>query len=346
MRIHILDGPALVHRAYHALPARSNAAGQPTNAVIGFARSLRKLFRDLTPTHFGVAFDDTNEEGCVRNDLYPDYKANRPTPPDDLVAQFETVRRLLDVYRIPVFSVPRFEADDVIATLAAKAVERGHQLEILSADKDLFQLVGGDVRMWHLTRARLYDARLVEEDFGVSPGQVRDVLALMGDSSDNVPGVPGIGAKGACRLIVERGSLDALLKRITAVAKKSHRNSLREHREDAVLSQQLVTLYDDLPIALDLDALQVTEPEPADVARLFRELDIAPHETLSYAWPNHRQHVEVHIPQSDRSDRWMDVRYCRYPTDGYPRGFYVRTAGDGYQRLSNVRGWRSARTAA
>ena len=208
-RLFLIDGYSNIFRAFYAIRNLSNSRGQPTNAVYGFVTMLRKLLRDENPELIGVALDVSGK--TVRSERYEDYKANRAPMPDDLRAQMPWVRQAIEAYRIPILEEPNYEADDVLGTLADKAAAAGYDVVLVSADKDLMQLVGPHVSLYHTGREKLYDEAGVAEDFGVPPAQVVDVLALMGDAVDNVPGVPGIGDKGAKALIAEFGSLEALL---------------------------------------------------------------------------------------------------------------------------------------
>lgn len=270
-RIFLIDGYSNVFRAFYAIRNLSNSKGEPTNAVFGFIQILRKLLRDEQPEYLGIAFDVSSD--TVRKEKYEDYKANRKPMPDDLRPQIPWIRKLVEAYRIPILEMPKYEADDVLGTLAHKARAAGFELVLVSPDKDLMQLVGDGVFMQHTGRDKLYDAAKVEEDFGVPPHQVVDVLALMGDASDNVPGVPGIGEKGAKKLIQEHGTLEALLDQAESVKRKSYREGLQEHREQALLSKELVTIHTDLPVELDPEALRLEEPDYQSLQEICWQLD-------------------------------------------------------------------------
>ncbi|MEM6453896.1 MAG: DNA polymerase I [Acidobacteriota bacterium] len=267
----LIDGYANIFRAFYAIRNLTDARGAPTNAVFGFLQMLRKLLRDHNPSHLGVALDTSGP--TVRSAQYADYKANRKPMPDELRAQIPHIRSLLEAYRIPMLELPTYEADDVLGTLAAKGRDAGYDVVLVSPDKDLMQLVDAHVHQLHPTRDKRYDPAGVEEDFGVPPGQVIDVLALMGDASDNVPGVPGIGEKGAKTLIRQHGSLDALLDAAPEVKRKSYREGLIEHREQAILSRDLVTIHTDLDVDFDADALRYEGPDPEMLRTLCVELD-------------------------------------------------------------------------
>jgi DNA polymerase-1 len=270
-RLFLIDGYSNIFRAFYAIRNLSNSRGEPTNAVYGFVNMLRKLLREERPDHVGVALDVSRR--TVRTAKFEDYKANRKPMPEDLRPQVPKIREVLEAYRIPVLEMEDYEADDVLGTLACKAADDGYDVVLVSADKDLMQLVGPHVRLYHTGREKLYDAKGVEEDFGLPPEKVVDVLALMGDSVDNVPGVPGIGEKGAKGLIAEYGSLEELLARAGEVSRKSYREGLQEHAGQARLSRELVTIHCDLPVAFEPDRL-VLEPADNDaLRRLFTELE-------------------------------------------------------------------------
>ncbi|HEY0780910.1 MAG TPA: 5'-3' exonuclease H3TH domain-containing protein, partial [Thermoanaerobaculia bacterium] len=192
-RLFLIDGYSNIFRAFYAIRNLSNSRGEPTNAVFGFVQILRKLLRDENPDLVGVALDVSKD--TVRSERYEEYKANRAPMPEDLASQIPYIRRVLEAFRIPALELHRYEADDVLGTLSCKAADAGYHVILVSADKDLMQLVEPRVSLYHTGRNKLYGPQEVEEDFGVPPSKVADVLALMGDAVDNVPGVPGIGEK-------------------------------------------------------------------------------------------------------------------------------------------------------
>src|SRR5688572_4969761 len=242
--VYLIDGSAQLHRAYFAIKGLSTTRGLPTNAVYGFTTMLRKLYQDEDPEYVGTSFDLPGP--TFRHQEYTEYKAHRRRMEDDLSVQLPYVRRVCEIFGLPEVAAPGFEADDVIATLARQAVEGGRKVVVVSGDKDLLQLVTDDVLVLSPGRegapSILYDARGVEERFGVPPARVVDVLALVGDAVDNVPGVPGIGDKGARDLVREFGSLESVLENADKVKRNAYREGLLKHREDAVLSKRLVTL--------------------------------------------------------------------------------------------------------
>ena len=255
-QLFLIDGSSQMYRAYHAFRGKglSNQEGQSTHAVYVFVTMMRKLIADHAPTSVAASFDLAGP--TFRDALVDDYKANRVAMPDDLVEQTAWVHEACEVLGVPVLTAQGYEADDVLGTLARRAVEAGYDVALVSIDKDFFQLVGDHVRVYDpRDDGQWFDAAGVKEKFGVPPGQVVDVLALVGDSSDNVAGVPGIGKKGAVDLISEHGSLEALLAHADQV-KPKQREALTTYRAEALRSQTLVTIRTDVPLDVDLETLR------------------------------------------------------------------------------------------
>ena len=245
--VFLVDGSSYIFRAYHALPPLNRKSdGLQVNAVLGFCNMLWKLLRDMPPdnrpTHLAIVFDKS--EITFRNKLYPDYKAHRPPAPDDLIPQFALIREAVRAFDLPCLEQGGFEADDLIATYAREAGERGATTTIVSSDKDLMQLVTDKVTMYDTMKDRRIGIAEVIEKFGVPPEKVVEVQALAGDSTDNVPGVPGIGIKTAAQLIVEYGDLETLLERACEIKQPKRREALIENAEKARISRQLVLLDD------------------------------------------------------------------------------------------------------
>ena len=263
--LHLIDGSAFIFRAYHALPPLTRKSdGLPIGAVSGFCNMLARYVdgngsggRDAA-THAAVVFDFSAR--TFRNDLYPLYKAQRPEPPEDLRPQFPLTRDATRAFNLPALELEGFEADDIIATLAREAREAGGRVTILSSDKDLMQLIGGGVEMLDPMKNRRIGPEEVVEKFGVGPERVIDVQALSGDSVDNIPGAPGIGAKTAAQLIAEFGDLDALLDRAAEIPQPKRRAAIMDNIEQIRLSRRLVTLEDRVPLPFGLDELEVRPP--------------------------------------------------------------------------------------
>jgi DNA polymerase I len=269
-KLYLVDAMSNIHRAYHAIQRLSTAAGRPTNAIYGFVTMLRKMLREHGPEYLAVAWD--GPQRTIRHEQYSDYKANRQPMADDLASQVPVIREILDAYKIPVLELPGYEADDVIGTLAKKASTMGFDVVIVTADKDMLQLVGPRVRVFHTGREKFLDEAGVREFFGVAPGQVADVLALMGDSVDNIPGVPRVGEVTAKKWIAEYGDLTTLLSRANEVKGKVG-ESLREHKEDALVSRRLIEIPTDLPIPFEPDALRCSPGDAKRLKDLFVELE-------------------------------------------------------------------------
>jgi len=270
-RLLLIDGYHTIFRAFYAIRDLTNSKGEPTNAVFGFVQMLRKLLRDEKPDLIGVAFD--LGEPTARSEKFADYKANRAPTPDALIAQIPYIRRAIEAFRIPLVELESHEADDVMGTLSRKAAAAGYDVVLVSADKDLLQLVGPGVTLFHTGRNKIYDAAAVEAEWGVPPERVPDVLALMGDAVDNVPGVPGIGEKGARQLVAEYGTVESLLERAGEIRRKAYREGLLEHRAAALLSKELATIHTDLPIELHPEALRAEPPDTEALRRLYSELE-------------------------------------------------------------------------
>jgi DNA polymerase-1 len=269
-RLFLIDGYSNIFRAFYAIRNLSNSKGEPTNAVYGFVQMLKKLLREESPELIGVALEGGR---TFRSDKFEDYKANRAPMPEDLQSQLPWIRRLLAAYRIPTLELAGYEADDVLGTLSCRAAEAGYQVVLVSADKDLMQLVEPRVSLYHTGRLKLYGPREVTEDFGVPPEKVADVLALMGDSIDNIPGVPGIGEKGAKNLIQEYGSLEDLLARAGEVTRKAYREGLEQHADQARLSKELSTIHTNLDVPFDPDALRRDPPDVEALRQVLTELE-------------------------------------------------------------------------
>ena len=249
----LIDGSGYIFRAFHALPMMMSPEGVPVNAVFGFTKMLMKLMDDLQPSHVLVLFDAGRV--TFRNDIYPEYKQNRTDPPDELVPQFSLVRDATEAMSLPVTELPGFEADDLIASYAKMAHESGTDCLIVSSDKDLMQLVRPGVTMLDpMKQRRISDAEVVEK-FGVLPNRVVDVQSLAGDSTDNVPGVPGIGIKTAAELINQFGDLDSLLAGAETIKQPKRRENLVNFAEQARISRELVRLKDDVPLDNNIASL-------------------------------------------------------------------------------------------
>src|SRR6266480_2151277 len=262
--VFLVDGSSYIFRAYHALPPLNRKTdGLQVNAVLGFCNMLWKLLRDMKPeerpTHLAVVFDKS--EKTFRTEMYADYKANRTEPPDDLRPQFPLIRAAVRAFELPCLEQIGFEADDLIATYVHQACEAGASATIVASDKDLMQLVNDCVVMYDTMKDRRIGIPEVMEKFGVPPEKVIEVQALIGDSTDNIPGVPGIGVKTAAQLITEYGNLETLLARAGEIKQEKRRQALIENAERARLSKRLVTLDDQVKLDVPIGDLAVHEPD-------------------------------------------------------------------------------------
>lgn len=272
--LYIVDGSSYIFRAFWAIRNLSTSTGFPTNAIFGFSQMITRLLRDENPEYIAVAFDAFDaDEPNFRKVLYPDYKANRSEMPEELRVQMPYFHRVVEALHIPIKEQVGVEADDVIATMTRQARARGMDVCIISADKDLMQLLDQNVRMLDTMREKTYTPAEVQERFHVAPDQVKYVLALAGDSSDNVPGVPGIGEVTGGKLIAEFGDLENLLANIDKVSGKKRKENLEEYADQARLSLELVTLRDDCEVEFDLERLRLTPPNVVELANLFNELE-------------------------------------------------------------------------
>ncbi len=295
-RIYLIDTMSFIFRAYHAMARQrpmSTKTGLPTAATYVFVNMLRKLREDFSPEYLAAVFDvagptfrDEQAEAVTtirKFDIktqtfteveYKGYKANRAAMPEDLVQQVPYIRRALEAYRIPILEVVRFEADDVIGTLARKAAEASHPVYVVSSDKDMMQLVNDKVQILNPPKDNLIcDATKVEEILGVPPERVIDVMALRGDSIDNIPGAPGIGDKGSVEIIKRFGTVEQALERAAEVEKKTYRESLQNNREAILFSKSMATIDTNVPIELDVESMRAGEPNSDDLRALFTELE-------------------------------------------------------------------------
>jgi DNA polymerase-1 len=271
-RLFLLDGVSYAYRAFYAIQRLSNAEGFPTNAVFGFVRTLRKLIDDFGPERLVAVFDPKGP--TFRSERFAAYKITRKPMPDDLVVQMPVIKELLEAMRIPVLEIGGYEADDVIGTVARRAEAAGLDVYIVSGDKDMLQLISDKVHALHVHKDNaVLGPSEVAERFGVTPEHVTDVLGLAGDSSDNVPGVAGIGEKTATALVQQFGSLEEVLAHADEVAGAKRQENLRREAETARLSKELVTIETNVPLEFDLDEATLGEPDVDKLSRLYARLD-------------------------------------------------------------------------
>ena len=276
---YLVDGSGYIFRAYYALPPLSRKSdGLPTGAVSGFSNMLFKLLEESRsdnsenkPTHFAVIFDSARKN--FRNEIYKDYKANRSETPDDLIPQFEYIRKAVQAFNLPSIEQLNYEADDLIATYTKQIINLGAKVTIISSDKDLMQLVSKNIRLFDPMKSKVIGEKEVMEKFGVKPQQVIDVQSLVGDSSDNVPGVPGIGVKTAAELINKYKTLDHLLDKAGEIPQKKRKETLINNKKTALISRELVTLKDDVSVKDKIENFSIKEVEKDKLYNFLREME-------------------------------------------------------------------------
>ncbi len=332
-RLFLIDGMSNIFRSYYAIRGLSTSRGMATNAVFGFAMMLRKLLTQHKPDYIGVVLD--SKEKTFRHEQYEKYKANRSEMPEDLVPQLAWIDRVCAAYRVPIVKLPGFEADDLMGTLAHQAADAGLQAVIVSTDKDLCQLVRDPdiiILREDKTGESWFDEAGVKTRLGVQPAQVVDWLGLMGDASDNIPGAPGIGEKGAIGLLEQFGSIEAALAGWEEVKKKTYRESLRDNVELIRLSRQLATIEINAPVTLDLTTLITEEPDRAAAYQLFNELEFnqlarefadaaKPGNAVAAAAPTTKQYRQIKLV-----DEWNKLANSLLAKDRFAFAFAVGTA--------------------
>jgi 5'-3' exonuclease len=272
-RLLLVDGSSSLYRAFFALPPLRSSKGTPTHAILGFTTMLLKLLREEEPEAVALAFDGPGP--TTRHHAFAEYKAQRPEMPEAMAQQIPYVHRVLAAMCVPVLMIPAEEADDILGSVAMRAVAERYRVILVSGDKDLFQLVGDRIVVRDTMKERTWGPTEVQERYGISPSQFPDFLALMGDSIDNIPGVPGVGEKTARDLLQHFGTLEALLDRSAEVTKPKVREALLRHAEQARLSKWLATIRTDLPIPWALADLTRKAPDVAALLELFHELEFS-----------------------------------------------------------------------
>ena len=305
-RLFLIDGMSQIYRAYYAIRGLTNSHGVATNAIYGFTMMLRRLIANEKPDYLGVALD--SPERTFRHDSFEAYKATRGAMPDDLVVQLPYIFRVCEALRVPITRAPGFEADDIIGTFACQSERAGLDVVIVTNDKDMCQLVTDHVKLLRAGRdgsLALMDAEGVKEKLGVRPDQVVDLLGLWGDQSDNIPGAPGVGEKGAQQIINQYGTLDEALAHANEISRKTYRESLLNNRELILQSRELARIHCEMPIKLDLDALIYEEPDRRAAYELFSELEFSQltREFADAASPDAVQAVTARKPGKPRYTR-------------------------------------------
>ena len=313
---YLIDGSGYIFRAYYALPPLSRKSdGLPTGAVSGFSSMLFKLLEDsrsddteFKPTHFAVIFDSARKN--FRNEIYSEYKANRTEAPEDLAPQFEYIRKSVEAFNLPSIEQINYEADDLIATYAKKIISLGAKVTIISSDKDLMQLVSSKVRLFDPMKSKIIGEKEVIEKFGVSPEKVIEVQSLAGDTSDNIPGVQGVGIKTAADLIQKYGSLDNLYKNIDKITQKKRKETLIKNKNNAYLSKKLVKLKDDVPVKENLENFELKEVNKDKLFNFLREMEF--NRLLSQVIGFYGNTKEISIEHKNSLNQKNDFNYKSY----------------------------------
>jgi DNA polymerase-1 len=269
--LYLIDGTAYIYRAYHAIRGLTNSKGLPTNATFGFTRILIKLIEDRSPEYVVMFFDAKGP--TFRHEIYKDYKANRPPMPEDLSVQIPHIKKITQGFNIPVMEMQGYEADDLIGTFRLRAEEAGFSVVMVTGDKDFVQLVTDRAIIWDPMKDETIDIKTVRESFGVEPSQMIDVMGLSGDTSDNIPGVPGIGPKTALALIKTFGSMDRLYEQLDKITKKKQHQNLVQYKAQAFLSKELVKINTNVPVAFTPQDFKLKEPDNDRLSSLFKMLE-------------------------------------------------------------------------
>ena len=269
--VYLVDGSSYIYRAFHAIQSLSNSKGMPTNAIFGFTRMILKLLDDRSPEYIAMLFDAKGP--TFRHEIFDEYKANRPPMPDDLAVQIPLIKEVTQGLNIPMLEQQGYEADDLIGTLAAQAEKAGFSVVMVTGDKDFMQLVTENAVIWDPMKDKTLTAESILESKGVGPELMVEVMGLSGDTSDNIPGVPGIGPKTAVDLVKTYGSMEALYEQIDKITKKKQKENLVKFKDQAFLSRKLVKIDTDAPVQFDPDAFKAGKPDNNRLAKLFKELE-------------------------------------------------------------------------
>ena len=271
MVLYLVDGNSYFHRAFHAIKGLTNSKGFPTNAIYGFTSMILKILKQKKPDAIAIAFD--SKEPTERHKIYEEYKAHRPETPNDLLLQIPYIKNIVSAFNIPFFAMPGYEADDIICTIAKKAAAEGADVFILSGDKDMMQAVTEQIKIYDPMKDIVIDEKAVIERFGIVPFQVPEIMAIAGDTADNIPGVKGIGEKTAKELISESGNLDNLLNHPEKIKNERLRKMITENIEIIQLSKTLATIDMDVPVEISLRDFRIKEPDWDVLNELFTEFE-------------------------------------------------------------------------
>lgn len=272
MKVVLIDGNSFCYRAFFAVRELRNSKGEPTNAIFGFISILEKLFKDVNPDGVAVMFDLKGP--TFRHKRYENYKIHRSPMPEDLVVQMPVIKEVVEAMNIPIYAKEGYEADDVLATIAKKLEAKGHEVFIVTGDKDALQLVNKKIKILNPQKENfIYDEKAVKERYGVTPAQIIEIMALMGDSSDNIPGVPGIGEKTASKLIMEYGDLETVLKNKSKIPGDKLKENLKNYEDQARLSRELAEIDTKVPIDFDIDGIKRREPNMEKLIKIYQALE-------------------------------------------------------------------------
>ncbi len=271
--LYLIDGNSYIYRAFYAIRGLSTSTGVPTNAIYGFTNMILKILREKRPDYFVVVFDAPGP--TKRHETYEEYKAHRPGMPDELSSQIPFIKEIINAFRIQTIEKAGYEADDILGTLAKEAETEGIDVYIVTSDKDLFQVVSPRIRLYDSMKDKITEEKDVIERFGVKPSRFPEIIALTGDTSDNIPGAPGIGEKTAVKLLKEFGSLEALLENYTRIKNAKVKESVSENMENIKLSKTLATIHIDLPLDISIDELKQGEPEWKKLLDCFRKFEFS-----------------------------------------------------------------------
>lgn len=271
MNLYLIDGNSYFYRAYHAIKGLSNSKGLPTNAIYGFINMVFKIIREKKPDFLAIVFD--SPVPTERHRIYKEYKAQRPETPNDLIIQIPYIKKTIDAFRVKTFEMPGYEADDIICTLAKKAASEKIDVFILSGDKDMMQVVGNNIKIYDPMKDMTVDEKYVSERFGVLPEKIPEIMALAGDTADNIPGVKGIGEKTAKELITRTGNLEELINHPEKITNERLRKMVMDNIENIRLSKTLATIDTDIPIDIDIKDLALKEPDWPTLLTMFSEFE-------------------------------------------------------------------------
>lgn len=271
MNLYLIDGSSYIYRAFHAIRGLTNSKGFPTNAIYGFTNMLLKILKEKKPDAIAIAFD--SPVPTKRHKLYEEYKAQRPETPNELILQIPYIKKIVNFFNIATFEIPGFEADDVICTIAKRIASSNIEVFIISSDKDMMQVVGNGIKIYDPLKDLVIDEKYVRERFGVSPERLPEVMALVGDSIDNIPGVKGIGEKIAKEILSKFSSLDELIENPEKIENERIRRLIIENMENIRISRKLATIETNIAIDVNLEDMRIKEPDWSELLKIFAQFE-------------------------------------------------------------------------